>query len=149
MTQITTELTLKEKQRNEAIKRLKALKVMGQVVDAFAKNGTVYYSERQNAIFDAILYFVSNKPEFVKIINDFEKETDALVYHAQLMRFHFGLCLSLLFVSNDETQWQQDNDDLQNYGEQLVYVANLTDPLLSESSYIGIISKNGGVSRTY
>lgn len=138
---------LKVLQKQEAIKRLKVLRVLPQVIKDF-KKGIVYYSEYQNRIFNATLYFVSNNKDYEQAIKDFEDRTGSLVYHAQLIHLTFGTCLSLLYVSKDSSEWNKDIEDL-THGETLAYVDNLSDKDLSEFGYIGIRPSMGGITRTY
>lgn len=144
---------LKELQKQEAIKRLKLLKLLPEVIKDFEKNNRVYYSERQNKIFDGILYEVNQNPEFKRIIKEFEEKKNAIVYHAQLTRFEFGLCLSLLFVSEDEEEWEFEIEELTPDENKIMYpiayCINLDNPDFSEYGTIGIKSLNGGISRVY
>lgn len=139
---------LREKQKQEAIKRLKQLKVLPNVIENFKKENKIYYSERINQMFDGVLYWMSNSEDFTAIVKDFEEEHEALVYHAQLTNFEFGKCLTLLFVSKNEKEWKRDREYLQS-GEAYCYVANLDTPDFSEFGYCGIEPKNGGVTRSY
>ena len=141
------EKTLRERQQDEALKRMAILKLSPNVIEEF-KTGVVYYSERQNAFFDGILYWVSNDEEYEKILADFEKKHKALVYHAQLLHTSFGDMLTLLYVSKDPNEWQQDQEDLKD-GVLFAYVANLDGADYSEFGSVGIVPKNGGVSRTF
>ena len=141
------EKTLRERQQDEALKRMAILKLLPNVIEDF-KNGVVYYSERQNALFDGVLYWVSNNEEYEKILADFEKKHEALVYHAQLLHTSFGDMLTLLYVSKDPNEWQQDQEDLKD-GVLFAYVANLDGGDYSEFGSVGIVPKNGGVSRTF
>lgn len=138
---------LKELQKAEALKRMKVLKLMRNVRDEFEKDGTVYYSERQNKVFDGILYWVSNNPEYVNLIKDFENKYGALVYHCQLLHTSLGDMLSMLYVSSHPNEWEYDNADLAQ-GYAYANVANLDDNSLSEIGMIGIAPKNGGITRT-
>ena len=140
--------TLRQKQKEQALIRMHKLNLMKEVIDDFKNNDTVYYSERQNAFFKAILYWVSNEDKYVEIINEFEKSHNALVYHCQLTHLEFGDVLSLFFVSEYEDEWEQDNDDIKE-GQALVYAANLDDDMFSELGYIGFESTQGGVCRTW
>ena len=134
-------------QKLEAIKRLKLLRVLPIVIKDF-KKGIVYYSEYQNKIFNATLYYVSNNKVYEKVIKKFEEKTGALVYHAQLTHLTFGTCLSLLYVSKDPSERNKDINDL-THGEALAYVDNLSDNDLSEYGYIGVKPSMGGITRTY
>lgn len=141
----------RQKQKQEALKRMKLLKLHSNVINEFKKEDVVYYSERQNAIFDGILYWVSNKPEYVEIIKEFETRHNALVYHAQFTRTTFGDCLTLLYVSQYDEEWEMDEHDLSQTEimHTCAYVVNLDDHDCSEFGYVGLVRKNGGVSRVY
>lgn len=140
-------MNLKEKQKEEALKRMKMLSLMSNVIKDFEKNGKVYYSERQNAMFNAILYWVDNEPKFAKIIQEKEKKNNILVYHCQLTHTQFGDLLSLLFVSDDEDNWEDERQELRN-GIAYCYVANLDCEYDSDWGTIGIKPSMGGVLRT-
>ena len=88
------------------------------------------------------------KKKYVEAVRKFEKEHDAVVYHAQLLHTEFGDLLSLLFVGSDKEEWQKDLDDIDSK-EAFAYVINLDDDYGSEFGYIGIEPKNGGISRTW
>ena len=91
--------TLRQKQKEEALKRMSILKIMKEVREDFEKNDRVYYSERQSAIFNATLYWLDNNADYVQIVKDFEKKHNALVYHCQLTHLTYGDNLSILYVS--------------------------------------------------
>ena len=137
----------KEKQKQEALKRMKMLKLMPEVIKDFEKNNRVYYSERQNAMFNAVLYWLDNEDKFVELVKEFEKKHNALVYHCQLTHLEFGDCLSLLYVSAQEEEWEQDRQYL-NEGFPIVYVANLDYEEYSEFGSIGVKPSMGGIART-
>ena len=144
---------LRQLQNAEAIKRLELLKLLPNVITDFKNNDTVYYSERQNKIFDGILYWISNNEDYERLVKEFEENYDALVYHAQLTRFSYGLCLSMLFVSKYQEEWEMEREAITNPYDGVIdtyaYVANLNEPDFSEIGRIGIIRKNGGISRVY
>ena len=133
--------------KQEAIARLKLLKISDNVIKEF-EEGVLNYSERLSKDFDGILYWVNNEETYAKAVKDFEHEYGGLVYHAQLTHSDFGDLLSLLYVGKDSELWDNDRKELAE-GEALAYVVNLTEPMFSELGYIGIVPKNGGVSRTY
>ena len=145
------ELTLKEKQKQEALERMKMLNIMGKVRNDFRTSNKIYYSERQSAFFNAILYWLDNKKEFVKIVRDFEAKTGGMVYHAQLTHTIDGDLLSLFYVSKNEKEWDMDKDDIQNECA-FVYCANVGEDgneLFYDYGTIGIKSSMGGITRTY
>ena len=139
--------TLKQRQKVEAIKRMKMLQIMNSVIDDFKKNDKVYYSERQNSFFNATLYWLDNNPEWVNMVKEFEKKWKTLVYHAQLTHTEVGDILSLFYVGKDEDTWEQDKDDIEKH---LVFAkcVNLDNEYFSEYSYIGVRPSMGGVVRT-
>lgn len=141
------EQTLKEKQKIEALKRMEMLQLMPNVIKDFEKKDKVYYSERQNAIFNAILYWLDNEKEYVDLVDKFEKEHNCLVYHCQLTHMEFGDLLSLLYVSENEEEWEQDTNDIRE-GYAFSYVVNLDCHSDSEFGTIGIKPSQGGVLRT-
>lgn len=144
---------LRQLQKAEAIKRLELLKLLPNVITDFKNTDTVYYSERQNKIFDGILYWISNNEDYERLVKEFEENYDALVYHTQLTRFSYGLCLSMLFVSKYQEEWEMEREAITNPYDGVIdtyaYVANLNEPDFSEIGRIGIIRKNGGISRVY
>jgi len=138
---------LKEMQKQEAVRRMKTLKLSSNVIKDFEKEDVVYYSERQNRFFDGILYWISNEDNFVKIVSDFEKEFGALVYHAQLSHTEFGDLLAILYVSRHQSDWASDLHDLMT-GETIAYIVNV-EYNEGELGSIGVAPRNGGISRTW
>ena len=141
-------MELKEKQIAEAITRMQMLHLLGKVRTDFKRSGRVYYSERQTRIMDGVLYYLDNKPEFVELKKAFEDKYGALVYHCQLVNTNFGLMLSMLYVSENEEEWNLDRSCL-SHNETYAYVCNLSCPQDSEIGLIGIRPVNGGITRTW
>ncbi len=140
---------LRMKQKAEALERLQSIRGLNKkVIQDFKTQDVVYYSERLNKIFDGMLYYTSNEEDIENTIKNFEKKYNCLVYHAILTHTIFGNLLSLLYVSNNVDEWNNDKYCLR-LGEACSYVANLSDKECSEFGYIGIEQKNGGLSRTY
>lgn len=138
---------LKQRQIEEAIKRLKLLKVSKNVLEEFKESQRLYYSERQNKFFDGILFWLDNNPEYVKVVKGFESHFGGLVYHAQLVHTQFGDLLSLLYVSKHEEEWKEDLEIIEE-GYVIAYVYNL-DYTEGEFGSIGVEPKNGGIGRTW
>jgi len=132
-------LQLKKK---EALKRMKLLDLLPNIITDFENENVVYYSE-----LNGILFWVSNHPTWVEFIQKFEEKNNALVYHAELSRLEFGDCLSLFFVSDYKEEWKRDLEDIRQ-GLSLCYVWNKDDPCCSEFGTIGFRPINGGVRRT-
>ena len=137
-----------KKQKQEALKRMKMLHLMNEVINDFKENDKVYYSERQNSFFNATLYWLDNHQEWADKVKEFEKRTGFLVYHCQLTYTEFGALLSLFYVDKDEENWEQDRKDIQDR-EVFVNVLNLDDDFCSDYGYIGIQPSMGGVTRTW
>lgn len=147
-----TNIDLKQKQKIECIERLKILKEKGllnEVVKDFEKNNLIYYSEQTKL--GGVLYWCTQSngaDNFVKLIEEFEQEHNAIVYHAIHCYTEYGELLNLMYVSSYEEEWEQDKQDLkENYV--FSYVINLDDEMFSEFGSIGYDIKNGGLIRTY
>lgn len=144
-------INLREKQKADAETRLhmleKLFKVHPNVLKEFKQDGTVYYSERINKKFDGILYWLRNKPEYVKEVRKIEKKYNIYVYHCILMHTRYGDWLTMLFVSNDTENWAQEKSDLM-VGYPQAYVSDFTE-INSEFGTIQILGVNGGLKRVY
>lgn len=134
-----------ESKKVEAIRRMKALKLSSNTIKEFNKDHILYYSEDLKGPFKGILYWIDNEPRFRQIINTFELEHNALVYHAHLAHTEFGDLLSLLFVSDYSKEWELDNSDIQERFP-LAYVYNISEGF-GEFGSIQINSVNGGITR--
>jgi len=131
-----------EEQKAEAIKRMKLIGLMPEIIKQFEKDDVVHYSETMG-----ILYWLSNKPEWEEHIKELEKKRNILVYHAELSYLTFGTCLSLFYVSAYKEEWEQDKKSLQK-GYACCYVWNIDDDDCSEFGGITFKPMNGGVKRT-
>lgn len=144
------EQNLKNLQKTEALNRLRILQMkyglLENVITEFEKEETLYYSEYVNKQSPAILYWVSNKEEYQRAIKEFEEEHDALVYHAILTKTVFGTILTLLYVSEEQTVWKEDREQLQE-GIPLAYCINLEDDTCSEFGGVQIAGAKGGITR--
>ena len=138
--------SLKERQKQEAIKRMQMLKLMGEVINDFKKENKLYYSERQNQIFNAVLYWVDNHEEWSNMIKEFEKKWGFMVYHCQLTHTYDGDIISLLYITKDEDEWEQDRQDIKD-GVVYAKCVNLDDDFCSDYGYIGIKPSMGGIVR--
>ena len=138
-------VNLKELQKAEAVKRMKMLKLDNSVIKEFLQDGKVFYSERQNNIFQAVLYYVSNDEQLARKVKDFEEEYNALVYHVQLTHTVYGEMYSFLYVSKSQDEWELDIDDLEN-GCCYAFVWNNE---VEDIGLIGVKSAMGGIVRTY
>lgn len=135
--------------KNEAIKRMKKLGLMKEVIDAFKKGGenSLYYSERINKMMPAVLYWVDNEEMYVKAVKEFEEKYDALVYHCILTHTaDWGDLLDMLYVSNNEEEWKYDNEGL-NDGYVYVNSVNISEEMYSEIGAITVRPIMGGLER--
>lgn len=142
----------REELKEEAIKRLEIMKSQGlspNVVRSFLKKDLVYMSEF-NGFCGALFWFNDlggAKHEWIKLVNEFEEEHDALVYHITHEVTSFGELLDLFFVSKYDEEWSRDKSDLyEKYSH--VYVINLTIPEYSEFGGITYRALGGGLVRT-
>ena len=132
--------------RETACALLKAYGVMGNVrMGLRRKERKLFYSERQNSLLSAVLYEMSD--EYQELIDEFEREHNAYVFHAQLTHTGFGDLLSLLYLPKDKDEFQRTFKDYLSK-QVLAYVINLDDPDCSEFGYIGIAPAMGGIKRT-
>ena len=130
---------MKEKQRAEAVKRMKKLGMMAQPIKEFEKEGKLNRSE-----FGGILYWLNDEEQ--KMVDKFEQETGGLVYHVIHSYANIGETYNLLFVSKYEEEWEMDDEDIAD-GYALANVINLTFGI-EEMGTIGIRESVGGLVRT-
>ena len=130
----------KNQQKQEALKRMKLLKLYPNIIKEFEKDGIVNLSEN-----GGILYWLDSTQK--AIVDHFETENNALVYHVIHNYTEFGELYSLLYVSQYEEEWKDDRYDLKD-GYALAYVKNMDDDTCSEFGSIGIKEQFGGLVRT-
>lgn len=129
----------KEERFIEAIKRMKLLKLDNSCIEAFIK-GKVWESEGYGA-----LYEVNQKEQ--ELIDNFEKNhPNCLVYHMIHNVFEFGECYSMLYVSSDKEEWEQDKQDIKD-GYTFAWVENVDLDWCSEFGSIAIKPSFGGLIR--
>ena len=133
--------------KSAALWLMQKLGISKFVIDDFEKDGSLYYSERQNASFNAVLYFLPDRPDILKEVRRLEKELDALVYHVVLSHTRFGDLWSMLYITSDLENWEVANMELDE-GLSFVWCYNSTEPLFSEFGTIGVEGSMGGVVRT-
>ena len=131
----------KEKQKEEAIKRLKLFDIYEDAIRQFKENNAVMVSERP---YGALYELAITEKEIVK---RFEKENEALVYLLTHTRTEFGELYEIFYVSKQEEEWDRDKKDVEARYP-LVYVYNVDDEYASEFGYIGVTSRFGGLIRT-
>lgn len=132
---------LKKKQKAEAVERLKKLHIMEQPIKEFEEEGRVNLSENIG-----ILYWLNDDEKMM--VDEFEKENNALVYHVIKSNTNIGLMYSLLYVSEYIKEWKMDMADI-GEGQALAYVVNKDMPDCSEFGRIGVQPSLGGLKRTW
>mgnify|MGYP001775309211 CR=1 FL=1 len=131
----------KKERFDEAIERMKLLKLDTQCIEAFTK-GKVWESEGFGA-----LYEVNDEEQM--IIDKFEAHhKDCLVYHMIHNKYDFGECYSILYVSPDKEEWENDKANIKD-GYVFAYVENIDDDFCSEFGSIVIRPQFGGLMRLY
>ncbi len=132
---------LRQKQKEEAIKRMKALDVLEQPIKEFREEDKLNLSEGPG-----LLYWLNEEEQ--EMVKKFEEQNDAVVYHVIKSKSSIGLMYSLLYVSQHLEEWEMDSNDLGD-NTALAYVVNMNMPDCSEFGTIGIKPMNGGVVRTW
>ncbi len=130
---------MKEKQRLEAIERMRMLGIHENAIKEFEEEGKINKSETIG-----FLYWLNEEEE--KLIRNWEKETGNMAYHAIFNNTPFGRMLSILYVSKYEEEWEFDRKDIEN-NMPIAYVMNLDDEMLSEAGTIVIKRNIGGLIR--
>jgi hypothetical protein len=134
-----------KKKVDEAVLRMKKLELFDPIIKGFEKDQSLLeYSEPTPL--GGILYWISNNPEWEKMIKEFEEKSNSLVYHVIHSYTEFGELLDLLFVSDDEDEWEYDLEDLDD-GYAMSYCINLTDQMFSEYGTIAVKQVAGGLLR--
>ena len=132
---------LRTKQKAQAVERMKKLGIMEQPVKEFEDEGKLNLSEN-----GGLLYYLNEDEQ--KMVDDFEKENNGLVYHVIKSRTTIGPMYALLYVSEYLEEWKMDMEDLEE-GQALAYVVNMDMPDCSEFGTIGIKPSVGGLIRTW
>lgn len=130
---------LRNKQVEEAVKRMKMLHILPRAIQEF-KSGVINRSEEIG-----LLYWLDDEEK--EMVADFEKKNGGVVYHVIKTLSNIGLMYSLLYVSRHKDEWEMDRADIQE-GRAFVYVVNKDMPDCSEFGTIGIRPLFGGVLRT-
>ena len=128
------------RQKQEAIERMKMLQLHTNIIKEFEKDGTLNLSEN-----GGYLYWLDSDQK--AMVEDFERDYKALVYHVIHNYTEIGEMYSLLYVSKDENEWGYDKDDIKS-GCVLAYVKNVDDDHCSEFGSIGVKPQYGGLVRT-
>lgn len=138
----------KEQQRQMAQKVLQAYHIHPSVSQQFrkgTKNHRLYYSERANATFPAILYWLDNNPDWEAKAREIEAKTGDLIFHAVLTHTEFGDLLDFLAIPAESEALMQFAKEAEK-GYFVSYCWNITDDHL-ETGYIKVRPRMGGIER--
>lgn len=133
-------LVTREEKKNEAIERMKILKLHSNVIRDFQEEDKLNMSEN-----GGFLYWLDEAQQ--KIVQDFEKQNNALVYHVLHDIVGGDEHLAFLYVSDYCEEWEYDREDLRS-GYPIAYVKNLSYDIGSEFGSIGVKPSIGGLCRT-
>lgn len=131
----------REKQKREALIRLKLMDIYPDAIQQFKNRNAVMVSERPYGA----LYELSAEQK--EMVTKFEKEHNALVYIITHTFTEFGELYELFYVSDSPDEWEMDKNDILE-GYSCVYVNNIDDEYSSEFGSIGIKPVFGGLVRT-
>ena len=134
-------MVTREERKQEAIKRMEALGLHKDCINAFKNNDEVWVSEWMGSLFD-----MSQRKEMLNKIQELSDKYDLYVYHVIYTPTSIGNMLSLLYVSETEEEWELDWEDMQT-DRVMCYVINLDDDMLSEFGSIMVKKCNGGLRR--
>ena len=132
--------TNKEMMKEEAIKRMKILQLHKNVLDDFMNENKLNNSDSPLGS----LYWLDE--EEIKIVKDFEKRHNVLVYHVIHTFSNLGETYELLFVTTEKEEWEDERNDLKNGFAFAQVIVTDYDPN-SEMGFIGVEPKNGGLIR--
>lgn len=133
--------------KNEALARMRILKINEIAVNDLEKNDMANVS----FLGCGILYWPTDKQ--IELIKKFEDQYNCLVYHGISSTTEIGELLTLLYISQYESDWPTDREDLKNYDPRygysiMAYVYNLPNDIFSEFGSVCVKPKNGGLVRT-
>ena len=120
----------KERKIQEAINRMKAMRLHPDAIKQFEKQGLINFSQPP---FGG-LYWVEDGD--LQILREWERDNNSVVYHVIRSYTELGVLDSYFYVSDYEEEWGTDMRDL-GIGEALVWVRNIDAPDCSEFGYIG------------
>jgi len=130
----------RQEQKQEAIARMRMLKLHSNAINEFEKEDVINLSEH-----GGILYWLNE--DQMQYVKAFEEKYNSVVYHVIHNITEFGELLAFLYVSDSEEEWDYDKDDIKN-GYACAYVKNIDDDMCSEFGSIGIKPQFGGLART-
>lgn len=134
-------MDFREKQKEEAITRLKMFNIYEDAIRQFKENNIIMVSERP---YGALYELKEDQKEIVK---NFEEENNVFVYLLTHTYTEFGELYEIFYVSQHEEEWERDKEDIKEMYP-FVYVYNADDEYSSEFGCIGVTPRFGGLIRT-
>lgn len=120
----------REKKKKEAIKRMESLRLYPGMLQQFKDEDLVSICEPPNGAF----YWLDDESR--KIVEEFEKKYNALVFTAIRNFTEMGILDSYLFINDYLESWETERKELKE-GMALAYVYNKKYPEFSEMGTIG------------
>lgn len=135
-------MTIYEKQKEEAIKRMEKLGIYKPYINKFKTSDTKTLFENYGG------YYIDENTEnnLQSKIARIEIKYDILIYAVIHDYTAFGELYSCLCVTKDEEEWEYDREDLDS-GIVFAYVINIDEEAFSEFRSIGVQSFGGGLKR--
>lgn len=130
-----------EEMKQEALRRMKLLKLEPNTIRDFEQDGAVGLSQQ---IGDQV-FLQPSDDEISQRVKRFEEEYECLVYHALWVDSPMvGECWSLLFVSPASSDWNGERKSIESAGLVYTYVESAMEDGVSE---IIVESRDGGLIR--
>lgn len=130
----------REEMIQEAIKRMKLLKLHQNVIKEFKEEQRLNKSDLNKGI----LYWLNEEEQ--EMIEKLEKKYKFMTYHIIHSYSNLGETYEILFIKDNKEEWKAEMEDLKN-GYAMARVEVINCPINSEFGYIGVKSINGGVVR--
>lgn len=145
--------------KKEAVDRMKLLGLPPFYLGQFEDHGELYI--RQKSIMKNWLIRRLTKNE-KKIVKKAEEEFNIIVYHVDRMETKlFGTLYTMLYVSDDEEEWEEDRNDLKSISSGEAYpfayvwnagTAKENEDMISggfgEGGSVGIVKDDSWIKRT-
>lgn len=135
--------TTLEQKKKEAVIRMETLGLAPFVIDSFKKDEGLYFSE--DCKNKTVLNWADMDPDINFLVEKFQTEYNALVYHVHLGHTVFGDLFSLFFVSDSSEEWPVDRKEAKE-GFPIVYVYNMYEGI-HEFGSIQVKKRKGGMHR--
>ena len=126
--------------KQEAIERMEILKIQKRAIKEFKEQSKLNKSEGKLGK----LYYLNEQE--IELVKEYERESNALIYHIIHTISNLGETYELLFVAKEKDDWKDEKMDLKRgFATAKVIVVNYK--LDSEIGVIGFETRNGGIVR--